>query len=407
MDTSSHKKTRRGVGNIQIKSNGRIQVTVGHGRRLDGGRRRLTRTVDTMEDAERVALELAAELGMRPDLGRGLTLRRWWDFYSVGKGRRIVRATYNRYKGDMERVWLPAMGGTDVSLITRRAVQDVLLSLGTRSNAQHAKSALSAVLTQAVREGYLDENPIRQGGFELPGDVGAEDVSDADLDADPFAAIEGKSDVWDARTVLRAMPLLEGVPLETCWLAMVGAGLRREEAMALRWKDVRRVEVAGHEVTQIAVHRALTAEDGLKQTKTRRSVRIVAMVEPFGMRLWALHGAPDAPVCEVSVKTLPMRWKALFQPVTSKHARKKDRRQGRLVGFPYVPLSRMRATHETYMQQAGVLDSVNAAAHGHSEKVSYTNYQRPDTVDAALRAGSFLIVEGGRDGSECIESKAK
>ena len=74
-------------------------------------------------------------------------------------------------------------------------------------------------------------------------------------------------------------------------------------------------------MTQIAVHRALTAEDGLKQTKTRRSVRIVAMVEPFGMRLWALHVAPDAPVCEVSVKTLPMRWKALFQPVTSKHAR--------------------------------------------------------------------------------------
>ena len=67
----------------------------------------------------------------------------------------------------------------------------------------------------------------------------------------------------------------------------------------------------------------------------------------------------------------------------------------------------MRATHETYMQQAGVLDSVNAAAHGHSEKVSYTNYQRPDTVDAALRAGSFLIVEGGRNSSECIESKAE
>jgi hypothetical protein len=177
--------------------------------------------------------------------------------------------------------------------------------------------------------------------------------------------------------------------------------------MALRWRDVRRIEVAGHEVTQIAVHHALTKEDGRKRTKTRRSVRIVAMVEPFGSRLWSLRGEPAEEVCKVSVTTLPERWKTLFKPVTSKHARKKDRRQGRLEGFPYVPLSRMRATHETYMQQAGVLDSVNAAAHGHSEKVSYSNYQRPETVNAALQAGSFLVVEGGRGGSDCIKSQAE
>ena len=90
------------------------------------------------------------------------------------------------------------------------------------------------------------------------------------------------------------------------------------------------------------------------------------------------------------------RWKVLFEPVTSKHAKTKGRHKGRLAGFPFVPLNRMRATHETYMQQAGVLDSVNAAAHGHSEVVSYRHYQRPDTVSAAMQAGAFLLVEGGK-----------
>ena len=86
----------------------------------------------------------------------------------------------------------------------------------------------------------------------------------------------------------------------------------------------------------------------------------------------------------------------MFEPVTSKHAKREGRWKGRLVGLPYVPLNRMRATHETYMQEAGVLDSVNAAAHGHSERVSYTNYQRASSIDAAQQAGSFLVLEGQR-----------
>jgi hypothetical protein len=86
---------------------------------------------------------------------------------------------------------------------------------------------------------------LRNGSFELPGDVGAADDSGLDFSLDPFGAIEGAQTVWDARTVLRAMPLMHGVPLETCWLVMVGAGLRREEALALTWRDIRRVEIDG------------------------------------------------------------------------------------------------------------------------------------------------------------------
>ena len=396
MASKSGGRKRSGAGNFKRLADGRIRVRVSHGYDLDGKQRRVTAYAKNMEDAERLAVALSAELGKKPDLGRGLTLASWWGVYQTTKGARLAKSTLNRYEGDMRRTWLPALGKVDISLITRRDVQAVLIDLPTKSYAQHALRSLSAVLTQAVREGHLSTNPLRDGGFELPGDVGAKDVSGVDYSEDPFAAIEGSQTVWDAQTVIRALEPMRGVPLETCWLAMVGAGLRREEALALLWKDVRRVTIDGREVTQIAVYKAYTAADGLKRTKTERSVRIVAVVEPFGSRLWELRGKPESAVVEVSVHNVHHRWRTLFEPVTSKHAKTKGRWKGRLYGFPFVPLSRMRATHETFMQQAGVLDSVNAAAHGHSERISYAHYQRADGLDAARQAGEFLVHQGGK-----------
>ncbi|MBP3885579.1 MAG: hypothetical protein J6D54_11690 [Olsenella sp.] len=77
-------------------------------------------------------------------------------------------------------------------------------------------------------------------------------------------------------------------------------------------------------------------------------------------------------------------------------------RRRRLEDFPCVPYFRTCVVRETYMLQAGILDSVNAAAHGRRKKVGYFNYQRPENVDAALQAGSFLVVKGGLDGKNCI-----
>lgn len=392
-----YKRSR--IGTRRRMADGTIKVTVSHGYRYDGKQRRVSGFAKTEEEADRLALELAASLGKRPDLGRGLTLARWWLAYSVGKGSRVTNATYNRYKGDMERTWLPAMGETDISLISTIQVQEVLLSLPSRSAASHAKAALSAVLTQAVRDGHLSANPLRGASFEMPGDVGAiDDDSDA-FDDDPFAAIEQTSDVWDALTVLRAMPLISGCTFEGAWLAMVGSGLRMEEAFALRWRDVRRIAIDGRMVTQIAVHHAETIADGRKRTKTRQSRRIVAMVEPFGERLWSLRGSPDEKVSSASLSNINRQWRRMWDDLDSPNVPKSGHKtRGRMVvdpPVPYVPLSRMRATHETYMQQAGVLDSVNAAAHGHSERVSYQHYQRADGVDAAQMATRFLLVRGG------------
>lgn len=401
---SSHKSTRRKLGTRKVMADGTIRVTVSHGYRDDGRQRRLSAFAKDDDEADRLALELAARLGRNPELGKGLTLERWWQAYRATRGQRIAKVTLERYATEMRGTWLPELGHKDITLITHADIQAVILKARTRSMAHERVKALSAVLTHAVQEGKLSANPCRKAPFELPGDVGKADLSGIDYDDDPFAAIEGVKDIWDVETVLQAMKRLRCLPIETCWLCMVGAGLRREEALALRWKDVRRVDIAGRKVTQLAVHGANTARDGMGTTKTRKSVRIVAMVEPFGERLWELAGDREALVCNVSPKNASRRWANMWKPVNlqSKHMPRDPAThvsRGVMLeepAIPFIHLKQMRATHATMMQAAGVSDSLNAAMHGHSQRVAYTNYLMPDTVEAAERMGELFVIEGGK-----------
>lgn len=401
---SSHKLPRRKVGTRRRMADGTIKVIVRHGYTDDGKRRTLWALAKDDDEADRVAIELAAKLGMNPELGKGLTLERWWDAYRATRGKRIAKVTLERYATEMRGTWLPALGKKDITLITHADIQNVVIQAKTRSMARERIKALSAVLTHAVRDGRLSENPCRRAPFELPGDVGKADLSGIDYEDDPFAAIEAVKDVWDVGTVLMAMQRLRGLPLETCWLCMVGAGLRREEALALRWKDVRRVKVAGREVTQLAVHAANTAKDGMGTTKTKKSNRIVAMVEPFGKRLMELARDRDAMVCEVSPKQASRRWANMWKPVSleSKHMPRDPAThvsRGVMLEEPVIPfihLKQMRATHATMMQAAGVSDSLNAAMHGHSQRVAYSNYLMPDTTAAAEKMGQLIVMQGGR-----------
>lgn len=396
---SSHKSTRRRVGTRQYLGDGRIKVTVCRGLRSDGKRRRLYDYARDDDEADRIALDLASKLGLQLNLGNGITLSQWWDVYRATRGQRIARATLERYTTEMRGTWLKALGNKDISLITHADIQSEVIIARTRSMAKERIKALSAVLTQAVRDGKLAANPCRAAPFELPGDVGKEDLSGIDYDSDPFAAIEGVKNVWDAQTVLLAMERLRGLPLETCFLAMVGAGLRREEALALRWVDVRRKDG----VTQIAVHAANTAKDGVGITKTKKSMRIVVVAEPFGSRLWELRGSGLDMVCDVSPKNCSRRWRKMWEPRSnSKHTPKDPAThvyRGVMLEEPAVPflhLKQMRATHETLMQAAGVSDSLNAATHGHSERVAYSHYMMPDSIAAAERLGELLVMDGGK-----------
>lgn len=360
----------------------------------------LCRTVHGTEDAAWDAVRaMEARLGRVPTLGRETTVRALWGAYSASRGQSLAPKTLSVYDWHMRRFWLPLIGDRLAWEVTRSDVQDAMLTQGwTRDRAKRCRRILSAVYSWAVGAGYVAENPAGGPRFELPSDPAALDAMDA-LD-DPFAAIEGEAGVWGAQTVMRCFALVRGLPLEPCWLACVGAGLRVEEALALRKVDVRRVDVGGRMVTQLAVHHARTAVGGRKATKTPRSVRVASVAEPMGARLWELADElPDRDdlLCPMSASNQNKRWRGYFAtPEPSKHRPKGDgyAYTGRLASLPYLPMSRMRATHATLMQEAGVPDALNAYAHGHSEAVAYSSYKRPDTTGAAERVGAMLSLVG-------------
>jgi len=378
---------RKKFGSIRKRGSAwQARITIGV--KADGTRRDVTQSFATKSEAEQWLLERSVEMGKRPDLSAGVTLAQVWKLYQEHESERLAKKTMSVYKSQM-RTWLVPIGDMDVSLIRPSHVQRVLDGL-THENALHAKRVLSAVLSFAVRVELLAVNPLKGQAFTIP----ENEVDEQDYDDDPFAAIEEKRIVWDMNTVLKCYDLIRGLPLEPAWLACVGAGLRVEEAMALRPVDVRRTTMAGVEVTQLAVHHASTAVEKRKTTKTKGSVRIVTMLEPFGTRYWELVSAVDdrkSPVCGISASRQNKAWRSYFLPRSiAKHAPKATQYRGTLEELPYVPLSKMRNTHATLMAEAGVLDSINAAMHGHSERIASKHYIKPDTASATIAASKRL-----------------
>lgn len=392
-------KKRSKLGSKRRLSDGRWEVRVSRGYRVDGRQRTIREVVASEDEADRRIIEIAADMGVHPEKAAGLTLSAVWALYKKDKGKRLANKTMADYSRYMDNLWLERFGSSDISDIHTHDIQRALLSCSTRHTSIHAKRAMSSVLTFAQSEGLLSEHPMHGCTFELPGDTGSEWDDEDVWNDDPFATIEKTSDVWGVAQVLECYERIQGLPLEPVWLACVGGGLRVEEAFALRGMDVRRIEVAGRELTQVAVHHARTDLDERKRTKTRKSVRIATIAEPFGSRYWELaqNVAKDELVCKCDPANQNKRWRGYFEPLPKDHERAKHmpKKEGfvhrhALAGLRYIPLARMRATHATLMQEAGVLDSINAAAHGHSQRVSREHYVRGREVDAMRETEAYI-----------------
>ena len=386
---------------MEQRPNGRWLARIQRGERADGRPRAVSKTFDTRAEAEAWLLAQSVALGSRPDLSGGVTLRALWAMYAQARLPQLARKTQAQYRWYMEGTtsadgraggrtsWLDVLGEADVSLVDVRMAQAHIDTLS-HMEGTHAKCALSSVLSWGVSAGIVATNPLVGHRFRYA------PLPEPDYDSDPFAAIEGARQVWGAAQVLECFERIRGLPLEACWLACAGAGLRVEEALALRGKDVRRQAVGGRDVTQLAVHAARTDMDERKATKTRQSVRIVAVMEPLGERYWEIASevGRDELVCPISAGKQNRRWRGYFaEPSRSKHAPRKEgcNYLGRLHGLPYVPLSKMRNTHVTLMQQAGVADTLNALMHGHSEQTERRHYMRPDHVAVASGAALRLV----------------
>ena len=370
---------RRKIGNKTVLPDGRILVRVSRGTSLAGTQRTLSRVVDTDDEAERTIAELAVRLGASPLAGERATLG--WYFPALflpGRRGTVTNAMMRQY----ESVWrchvAPAFARVPMADITHAAVQAWLYTK-TRPTAEKCVRVLRAVMGQARMDGCTD-NRVMEDRYRMP------------------AGTRRPGPVWGADEVARALPVVRRTDLGRLWAVMVGGGAGREEAYALYERDlaytpVTRMGPDGPEegwVATAVVDDAVTPDDGRKPPKNDRRYRTLVIPDPFATLLHDTRAEdPDAPICQMAVSSVPQAWRRLWEPRRDGREPGPGSWRGAMLetGVPFVPINRMRATHETLMQQAGVQDTLNAALHGRSNvQTGYRHYLAPGSPSAAAAA---------------------
>ena len=120
-------KKRSKLGSKRRLSDGRWEVRVSHGYRVDGKQRTIREVVPDEDAADRRIVEIAADMGIHPEIGAGLTLSTLWSLYKRDKGERLARKTIVDYARYMDGLWCEKLGSVDVTHITRQEIQRILI----------------------------------------------------------------------------------------------------------------------------------------------------------------------------------------------------------------------------------------------------------------------------------------
>lgn len=352
---------RSRLGSIRERHPGVWEVCVSNGYREDGSKRTEYRTVyGTEQDAEAERARLAADMGRNRALGKRGTLEDFWPaFVRRCEAKGVTSATLSDYEKQWRLRIEPRFGGYRWSQLRFGEIQDWALGM-THSQAEHSVRTLRRMINVAVDYELIDRNPLDHRRIDYP--LARKSQKDCNYV------------IWGVHHVAEAMRRLEGARIEPLWLVLVGGGLRPEEGLGLWWELLSFDEVLTMDGPGLMAHATITQtwteEDGLHETKNGFSKRLAPIAEPFSSRLYelALEG-PRVPLWPLYPGTARKEWPAMFEP------------GGPLNGMPYSRLKDMRSAHETIVQDAGTLDTVNARLHGRSNvQTGYRHYLRPSAA---------------------------
>ena len=340
------------MASVREVSPGHWEVRVSAGT-SEGKRRRISRTVrGTRADADALALKMELGLGLEPTVD--VTLDGYFRQVFMPSRCDLSPTTLENYSHLWKRV-SEEFGSMPLSEPPHQTIQSWALSMP-RGASVHCVKLLRCVLRDAWYSGLLDREPMQQ--------------------PIRFPRAESEAvEVWSADEALEALERLKGHQIYPLVLLMVGAGLRRSEALAASWEDV------SWDCRSIRVDKAMH-RGTVGRTKNRFSVRSVPIAEPFASMLWEIKGTGR--ICPMTEDAARSAWRRL--------------RRGLLSDFP-IQMKNLRHTHESLMRDAGVPDSVNSQLHGHSDiKTDYRHYLARTSAssrDAAERLGRYMEEAGG------------
>ncbi|MFZ5852288.1 MAG: tyrosine-type recombinase/integrase [Actinomycetota bacterium] len=357
--------TRRSLG--QITQVGprlwRVRVSGGYDP-VSGRRRRPGRTVEgTRADAERALAELTVEVGAGPLTSTSTTLGEYLTLRWLPHAQATVRArTYDGYARAV-RKHLGTLADVRMDHLDPWAVdrwQAHLTRQGVPAGARrYAFTVLRIALRQAVRWRLIDADPTEAATRPRP-TRGYEPV------------------VLTAAQAQEVLAAFTGHALEPLVVLALGAGLRRSEALGLRWGDV------DLDAGLVAVQRGFHGAYGYEQPKSLRSARVIALPSWAVGRLRGHRGAPLAPVVASSAGT----------PLDPSAASRRFRARLREVAGPDVPLKDLRHSHGTLALASGTDVVVVSRRLGHADVATtsrfYLRPHRSEDAAAAARLDDLL-----------------
>lgn len=261
--------------------------------------------------------------------------------YMADKSRRLRASTLEGYRSALELHVLPRWGACDLAEITPEAVQSWVDSFGLPGAAEKAYKTLRQVVRWSIRRlGARVADPTACG-VELP-------------KKEPYRpAVLGAADL---KAYLRA---LWGHPCEAAAICAATLGLRRGEAMGLRWSDV---DLRTGEVRVRRSRQDVGGSEYVCPPKTERSARSLWLPRFALRRLRQLRRGRSGWLCAMSPGAAARAVKATC----------------RRAGAPWVPWTGLRHTWATLAVEAGVGIEAVAMMLGHTGiSTAYEHYIVP------------------------------
>ncbi|MGH2728970.1 MAG: tyrosine-type recombinase/integrase [Actinomycetota bacterium] len=277
------------------------------------------------------------------------------------------------YRGHVERHINPVLGGHSLGSVDPRAINalyaELLASGLSPATVRRVHATLHRALRDAVRWGHLELNAAERA-----------DPPRAQADGN---ALMHTWEPAELKAFLRAVRCDELYPL---WLVLAMTGMRRGEALGLRWADVD-VRARSAAIRQTIV--AVGADVVISSPKTARGRRVIALDATTARCLGALRRRRGASGSEL-VFAAPDGG-----PLNPCWVSKRFAALVRASGLPRIRLHDLRHTHATLALRAGVHPKIVSERLGHST-VAFTLDVYSHTVahlqkEAAARVAALVL----------------
>ena len=344
---------------VEIEKGKRYRVFVEAGRDpRTGKRKRISRQIrGSRKDAERLKVQLLAEIGEPEVATRPMTLHAFWEsVYLPACKERLRPNTVEGYEKDYEQLVMPHLGGTKLHDINPIAVERMLFKLK-ESRRFPAYKILRQVLSKAVKVGAVQTNACKAVDVPKRG---------------TYRPVTLTSE--QAATYISCF---RGTESEKAVLLALGGAFRRSELCALEWPDL--ADDGTISVTHaVTVAYNIPHDDAPKTPFSERKVHLPAGV---ARRLNELRPESNEGVI-VSADGSPVHPEAVSKKYRADQKGLPD-------GVPRIPLKDLRHTSLTLTLESGADILAVSRRAGHANiSITSAYYLRPhEHVDISAAEG--------------------